>query len=63
MREPAPLFDPREGDSTQARPAEAATDVGADDDHYLSGSDWLETLLFVIAVVAAMAIVTSWIVR
>jgi len=59
MREPTPLFDPREGDSTEARPAEAATDVGADDDHDLSGSDWLETLLFVIAVVAAMAIIAA----
>lgn len=57
MREPTPLFDPREGDSTQARPAEAATDVGSEDD--LSGSDWLETLLLVIVVVGTTALIAA----
>jgi hypothetical protein len=48
MREPTPLFDPREGDSTQARPAEAATDVGADD---LNLPVWDVVLTFLAVVV------------
>ena len=48
MREPTPLFDPREGDSTQTRPAEAATDVGADD---LNLPVWDVVLTFLAVVV------------
>lgn len=48
MREPTPLFDPREGDSTETRPAEAATDVGADD---LNLPVWDVVLTFLAVVV------------
>lgn len=48
MRKPTPLFDPREGDSTQTRPAEAATDVGADD---LNLPVWDVVLTFLAVVV------------
>ena len=48
MRKPTPLFDPREGDSTEARPAEAATDVGADD---LNLPVWDVVLTFLAVVV------------
>ena len=48
MRKPTPFFDPREGDSTQTRPAEAATDVGADD---LNLPVWDVVLTFLAVVV------------
>ena len=48
MREPTSLFDPREGESTQARPAEAATDVGSDD---LNLPVWDVVLTFLAVVV------------
>lgn len=59
MRQPTPLFDPREGDSTQTRPAEAATDFGADDDLNLPVWDVVLTFLAVFVFVGFTAIVIA----
>ena len=58
MREPTPIHDSRESGPFETGPAaEAATEVGADDD--LRGSDWLETLLLVIVVVGTTALIAA----
>jgi hypothetical protein len=59
MREPTPLLDPREGDSAQARPAEAATDFGSDDDLNLPVWDVVLTFLAVVVFVGFTALMVA----
>lgn len=59
MRKPTPLFDPREGDSTQTRPAEAATEVGSEDDLNLPVWDVVLTFLAVVVFVGFTALMVA----
>ena len=59
MREPTSLFDPREGDSTEARPAEAATEVGSEDDLNLPVWDVVLTFLAVVVFVGFTALMVA----
>ena len=61
MREPTPIHDAREGGPFEAGPpAEAATDIGADQDD-LSLPVWevIRTALLAIAIVATTALIAT----
>jgi len=58
MREPTPLFDERDLRDVEARAAEAATDIGADDyDLSLPLWEMTRTLLLVLAVVITTGLI------
>lgn len=59
MREPTPIFDEGDLRDVEARAAEAATDIGADDPNDLTLPMWevIRTLLLVIVVVSTTALI------
>ena len=60
MREPTPIFDEGDLRDVEARAAEAATDIGADDyDLSLPVWDVVKTFLLVLVVVATTALIAA----
>jgi hypothetical protein len=61
MRESTPIFDERDLRDVEARAAEAATDIGADDPDDLTLPMWevIRTLLLAIVVVATTALIAA----
>ena len=60
MREPTPIFDEGDLRDVEARAAEAATDIGADDyDLSLPMWDVVKTFLLVLVVVSTTALIAA----